>query len=68
MPRRVKVPTNEVDKIDRFKEGDIIFTKSYGRCTIEYIDKRNKSMPGASVRDEAGKLHFVASRDIITED
>lgn len=70
MPRsKVKTPTNDVEKMLSFKEGDIIFTTRYGRCTIEYIDAKNISnMPGASVRDENGKPHFVYAKDIIVED
>ena len=71
MPRKIKLtgPSNDTEKMALFHEGDVIFTTKYGKCVIEFIDKKNlENMPGASVRDEDGKLHFVNVKEIIVED
>lgn len=66
---KVKMPTNDIEKIEQFKEGDTIFTIKYGRCIIDYIDHKNlKNMPGVSAKDDNGKMHFVSAKDIIVED
>lgn len=69
MRRKVKNPSNDVEKIETFKEGDTIYTKMYGACVIEFIDHKNLSvMPGVTARDENGTLHFIAAKNIIVED
>ena len=67
--RVVKKPTTDQDKVLSFKEGDTIYTTKYGACVIDFIDKKNlNNMPGVSVKDEQGKVHFVHAKDIIVED
>ena len=61
-----KIKTDE-DKLAKFKEGDIIFTTNYGKCTIDFIDK-HQATNSVVAKDENGKLHFVNVKQIITED
>ena len=68
MPRKKLIggdPSN-ADKIKQFKEGDIIFTRPYGRCTVNYIDPLREDSLVAE--DTNGKLHMIRVKDIILED
>lgn len=68
MPRKKLIggdPSN-ADKIKQFKEGDTIFTRLYGRCIVDYIEKSRKDALVA--KDNNGKLHMVSIKDIILED
>lgn len=57
------------ERIAQLKEGDIIFTTLYGKCTVDYVDpKIMKTNPGLYVRDEYNSPHFVNARDIILEE
>lgn len=57
------------EKIAQMKEGDIIFTNTYGKCKVDYVDpKIMKTNPGLYVRDEYNAPHFVNARDIILEE
>lgn len=68
MPRRKLIggDSSNIDKISQFKEGDTIFTRLYGRCIIDYIEKSRTDALVA--KDENGKLHMVQVKDIILED
>lgn len=68
MPRKKLIggDSSDINKIDQFKEGDIIFTRLYGQCTIDYIEKSRKDALVA--KDVHGKLHMVQVKDIILED
>ncbi len=66
MRRKLPKITTDEDKLAQFKEGDIIFTTNYGKCTIDFIDEHQTNSVVA--KDENGKLHFVNVKQIITED
>ncbi len=67
MPKRKTIATiTRDDKVAQFKEGDTVFTNKYGKCVVDYIDKRTmKTNPGLYVQDENNAPHFVNARDII---
>ena len=68
MPRKkIVAQITNADRVAALKIGDIIFTSTYGQCTVDYIDRKQVN-PGVYVKDEKGASHFVNARDIIWEE
>ena len=67
--KRVIENMSRDERIAQMKEGDIVFTTLFGKCTVDYVDpKIMKTNPGLYVRDEDNAPHFINARDIILEE
>lgn len=68
MRKKLNEPTS-VDKIAALKEGDYIFTNKYGKCKVEFIDRKGIQVnPGVYVRDDYNAPHFIYAKDIVWEE